>query len=159
MRQVFESENISFVKVTEELLQDYLTLINDRDTAWWIGHLTEPVTEEAETQWIRDKLDSKARIWSMIEKKTGDFIGNIELMDIRDAAGEMGIAVTAEKQDMGCGTEAIKSLMEYATDCLGLRRIFLKAYPENARAIHVYEKCGFCEYDRNENNVFLEIFR
>ena len=30
MRQVFESENISFVKVTEELLQDYLTLINEK---------------------------------------------------------------------------------------------------------------------------------
>ena len=159
MRQVFESENISFVKVTEELLQDYLTLINDRDTAWWIGHLTEPVTEEAETQWIRDKLDSKARIWSMIEKKTGEFIGNIELMNIRDASGEMGIAVTAKKQDMGFGTEAIRALMEYATDCLDLRRIYLKAYPENTRAIHVYEKCGFCEYDRNGDDVFLEIIR
>ena len=159
MRQVFESENISFVKVTEELLQDYLTLINDRDTAWWIGHLTEPVSAEAEMKWIQDKLDSKARIWSMIEKKTGDFIGNIELMDIRDASGEMGIAVTAKKQDMGFGTEAIRTLMEYATDCLGLRRICLKAYPENARAIHVYEKCGFCEYDRNADDVFLEIIR
>ena len=40
---------------------------------------------------------------------------------------------------------------------LGLARVFLKVFPFNARAIHVYEKCGFREYDRTEDDVFMEI--
>ena len=29
LRQIFESENISFVEVSEELIQDYLGMVND----------------------------------------------------------------------------------------------------------------------------------
>lgn len=43
-------------------------------------------------------------------------------------------------QDKGYGTEAVKSLVEQ-----GYHTLWVKA--DNARAIHVYEKCGFrrCE--------------
>ncbi len=34
--------------------------------------------------------------------------------------------------------------------------ILLKAGPYNAQAIHVYEKCGFREYERTEQDVFME---
>ena len=158
MNQVFESDNISFVKVSEELLPDYLTMVNDKATAWWIGHLTEPFSEEAEIEWIRQKIEDKALIWSMIEKQTGRFIGNIEIMDLHDAVGELGISITPGMQEKGYGTEAIRALTEYAFKCLKLKRIFLKAYPENTRAIHVYEKCGFREYDRNDADVFMELW-
>ena len=30
---------------------------------------------------------------------------------------------------------------------------------DNPRAIHVYEKCGFREYDRNDVDVFMEAMR
>ena len=120
---------------------------------------TEPVTEEDEIAWVRAKLEAQATAFSMLEKESGAFIGNIELMDVRDACGELGIAITAEKQELGYGTEAIRALLEYAFHTLGLRRVFLKAYPENLRAIHVYEKCGFRAYDRTAQDVFMEIFR
>ena len=35
--------------------------------------------------------------------------------------------------------------------------VFLKVFPDNTRAIRVYEKCGFREFDRTEDDVFMEV--
>ncbi len=158
MKQLFESDRIRYVEVSEELLPDYLRMVNDLEhVGRFIGRRTEPVSEEKERKWVREKLDEKAVLFSMIEKSSGSFIGNIELMDLTDSEAELGIAITAAKQDLGYGTEAIRAVTGYAFDELGLKRVFLKVYPDNGRAIRVYEKCGFREYDRTEEDVFMEI--
>ena len=158
MQPIFESENISFVRVSEKLLPDYLAMVNDWERVGkLIGSRRDPISEEKERRWVQKKLAENAALFSMLEKDTGAFIGNIELMDIADRAGELGIAVTAAMQDKGYGTEAIPAMVRYGMDTLGLRRIFLKVYPDNARAIRVYEKCGFREYDRTEDDVFMEV--
>ena len=160
MQKVFESDNICFVEVSEQLVKDYLIMINDHENVQkfirrtYVPH--EPFTEEQEIKWVRAKLEEKANIFSMIEKKTGNFIGNIELMNIKDSEGELGIAITAEKQNRGFGTEAVFAMIEYGIKQLGLKRITLKANPENTRAIHVYKKCGFQEYHRTDDHVFME---
>lgn len=159
MKPVFETRRIRFVRVSEELVKDYLAMVNDPEhVGRFIGGRTEPVSEEKEIRWVREKIAEKAVLFSMLEKDSGDFIGNIELMDVKDAAAELGIALTAEKQDCGFGTEAIPALLAYGRTRLGLKRVFLKVYPDNLRAIHVYEKCGFREFDRTDKDVFMEIF-
>lgn len=50
-------------------------------------------------------------------------------------------------------------MLEYGFDMMGLKRIILKVYPNNERAIRVYEKCGFTEYDATENDIFMEVVR
>lgn len=160
MMMVFESENIYFVAVSEQLVKDYLVMVNDHEHVQkYIRRKyvpREPLTEEKEINWVHEKLKEKASIFSMIEKKTGSFIGNIEFMNMNGFEGELGIAITAEKQNKGYGTEAVFAMIEYGIRRLGLKRIILKANPENARAIHVYEKCGFREYHRSDNHVFME---
>ena len=158
MKQLFESDRIRYVVVSEELLPDYLRMVNDLEhVGRFIGRRTEPVSEEKERKWVREKLDEKAVLFSMIEKSSGSFIGNIELMDFTETEAELGIAITAAKQELGYGTEAISAVTDYAFDQLVLKRVFLKVYPDNGRAIRVYEKCGFREYDRTEEDVFMEI--
>ena len=146
MKTIFESKNIRFVEVTEFLLEEYLTMVNDiENVAWWIGKRTEAISEE------------KAPIFSMVEKKSGEFIGNVEFMDMDESAAELGIAITAKKQNMGYGKEAVSAIVKYGMNELGLKKIFLKVYPDNMRAIHVYEQCGFQEYDRTDEDIFMEI--
>ncbi len=158
MQPIFESENIRFVRVSEELVPDYLAMVNDWERVGkLIGSRRDPISEEKERRWVQKKLAEGAALFSMLEKDTGAFIGNIELMDIADGAGELGIAVTAAMQDKGYGTEAVRAMVDYGMDTLGLRRVFLKVFPDNARAIRVYEKCGFREYDRTEDDVFMEV--
>ena len=158
MQPIFESENISFVRVSEKLLPDYLAMVNDWERVGkLIGSRRDLISEEKERRWVQKKLAENAALFSMLEKDTGAFIGNIELMDIADGAGELGIAVTAAMQDRGYGTEAVRAMVDYGMDTLGLRRVFLKVFPDNARAIRVYEKCGFREYDRTEDDVFMGV--
>ena len=158
MIQVFETEHILFVRLSERLVPDYLSMVNDMEhVGRFIGPRRDPIPEEKERRWVRQKLAEEAVLFSMLEKETGAFIGNIELMDVADGSGELGIAITAAMQDKGYGTEAIPAMVRYGKDALGLRRIFLKVFPDNARAIHVYEKCGFREYDRTESDVFMEV--
>ena len=160
MKQIFESDRISFVEVSELLVKDYLVMVNDYENVnRFIGARHGTYTEEQEIGWVHSKLEEKAQVFSMIEKESGQFIGNIELMDANDSEGEFGIAITAAKQDMGYGTEAIPALISYGLETLGLKRIFLRTRVFNARAIHVYEKCGFKEYKRTEDHVFMEITR
>ena len=160
MKQIFESERIRFVEPSELLIKDYLVMVNDTENVErFIGGTHEPFTEEDEIAWVRGKLEERAVVFSMIEKETGEFIGNIELMEPDGAAGELGIAITAAKQNRGFGTEAVAALTAYGFDRLGLERIFLRTRPFNARAIRVYEKCGFREVDRRDGHVFMEIAR
>ena len=160
MEKVFSSENILFVKVSEKLVNDYLEMINDiENVAQYIGSRREPYSYEDEVKFIRTKLEENAPMFSMLESKSGEFIGNIEFMDIEDGTGELGIAITAKKQNMHYGTEAIKRILAYGFDEMGLTRIILKVYPNNERAIHVYEKCGFEKYDATEKDIFMEVVR
>ena len=160
MKQIFESENISYVEVTEELIPDYLTMVNDIEHVdRFIGGPHEPYTEAQEAEWVQEQLREKNPVFSMIEKKSGRFIGNIELMNITGSAGELGIAIIAAMQEKGYGTEAVKAITNYGMNTLGLNRVCLRTNLDNFRAIHVYEKCGFREFKRTDEHVCMEIFK
>ena len=160
MKQIFESDKISFVEVSECLVNDYLTMVNDYENVnRFIGGKKKSFTVEQELKWVQKKLEEKAIVFSMIDKASGRFIGNIELMDPNDSEGELGIAITAEMQDQGHGTEAVLAMVNYAIDHLGLKRVFLRTNPQNARAIRVYEKCGFRKYKQDSEHVYMEVLR
>ena len=109
---IFESERISFVKLTEKLVQDYLDMVNDIDVQKYISHNRKKYELNGELEWIKSKLEENAIIFSMIEQESNEFIGNIEIMEIKDNVGEMGIAITPKKQDKHYGQEAIKRFIE-----------------------------------------------
>ena len=158
MKQFFESDNINFMEVSELLINDYLIMVNDYENVnRFISGLSQTYTEEQEIKWVQEKLEEKAPVFSMIEKKSSRFIGNIELMDLTETEGELGLAITAEMQNQGYGTEAVLALIKYGINRLGLKKIYLRTNHNNARAIHVYEKCGFREYKRNDEHVFMEV--
>ena len=140
---VFESENILFVKLNEKLINDYLNMINNPEVASMISHEIHTYTYEDELKWLKLKLQENAICFSMIEKQTGDFIGNIEIMKINNNIGELGITITPKKQNKHYGTEAIKALLKYAFDNLNLDGMELEVFRTNLRAIHCYENVGF----------------
>ncbi|MBR0418280.1 MAG: GNAT family N-acetyltransferase [Erysipelotrichaceae bacterium] len=160
LKQIFESDNIRFVEVSECLINDYLIMVNDYENVnSFIGGKNKQYTAEQEKQWVQRKLEENAAVYSMLEKKSERFIGNIEFMDLTDSQAELGIAITADMQNKGYGTEAIKAMAKYGFDQMGLKRIYLRANPGNARAIYVYEKCGFKEYKRDCEHVYMEVLR
>ena len=158
METVFESENIRFVKFTEELVDDYLTMVNDIEhVARFIGERRTPYTMEEEFEFIRNQKLMQPFTYSMMEKSTGEFIGNTGFMNVKDGEAELGIVITYAKQNAGYGAEAIRSLLTYGWNNLPINRVYLEVYIDNDRAIHLYEKCGFKEFKRTDKDIFMEI--
>ena len=110
----FESERIYYTKITKDLIEDYLKMINDIEVANKISHNPKTFTYEDELKWVESTLRENAIIFSMIEKNTEEYIGNVEIMHINDKGiGEIGICITASKQNQHYGTEAMEAIIKY----------------------------------------------
>jgi len=140
---IFETERINFVKLNEKYINDYLDTVNDLETQKFITHNIKTYTFEEEMNWVKTKLEENALIFTMLEKATGDFIGNIELKDVTEVTAELGICLNKKKQDKHFGQEAIKGIIDYAFNVLGLTEMTLNVFNFNPRAQHCYEKVGF----------------
>ncbi|MBO4535331.1 MAG: GNAT family N-acetyltransferase [Clostridia bacterium] len=157
MKVIFRSARIDFVEICEDLIPDYLVMVNDKEHVdRFFGGSDRIYTAEDEHKWLASKLAEQAPVYSMIERESGRYIGNIELRDMHDKEAELGIALTYAMQDKGFGTEAVTALNAYGFGSLGLDRIYLRASPTNHRAIHVYLKCGYREVRRTEDHVYME---
>ncbi len=158
---IFESANIYYIKLSENLINDYLIMVNDPNVANKISHEVRNFTYEQELSWIKSKLKENALCYSMIEKTTGEYIGNIEIMKIKNNIGELGISITDQKQDRHYGTEAIKALLKYAYEELNLDGMELNVYETNRRAIHCYENIGFIKdgIGKTKEDIHMRISR
>jgi RimJ/RimL family protein N-acetyltransferase len=73
-------------------------------------------------------------------------LGVISLTNINEANGsaELSVIIGDEKdRDKGFGTEAIRVILRYAFEDLGLQRVDLSVFEFNELAIRAYEKLGF----------------
>ena len=121
-------------------------MINDIEVANKISHNPKNFTYEDELKWVESNLRENAIIFSMIEKNTEEYIGNVEIMHINDKRiGEVGICITASKQNQHYGTEAMEAIIKYGFEKMGLSGLELNVYKTNQRAIHCYEKAGFVQ--------------
>ena len=74
-------------------------------------------------------------------------MGNLGLHLVRTArrrdVATMGMSVHDDFQNRGVGTALMQAMIELADNWLGLRRIELEVWTDNASAVHLYEKFGF----------------
>jgi RimJ/RimL family protein N-acetyltransferase len=76
----------------------------------------------------------------------GRLIGEIALKNIDHRIGDAELTIAIGDKSYwgrGYGTDASRTLIRYAFEQLNLRRLTLYVHDFNARAIRVYEKCGF----------------
>lgn len=159
MKPIFVSENIKYVNLSTELIEDYLTMVNDYNVSKFISKEFIIYNRSNELSWVMDRLKNNDIVFSMLDKKTDKFIGNIELRDFHDKQAELGISITAKMQDKHYGREAIEAFLNYCFCNYDLDRIILKVFKFNERAIHVYEKSGFKKYKETEEELIMEILK
>jgi putative acetyltransferase len=63
--------------------------------------------------------------------------------DRRSHAASLGLGVHDDHQGRGIGTALLKAIIDTADNWLGLTRLELTVFADNAPAIHLYEKFGF----------------
>jgi RimJ/RimL family protein N-acetyltransferase len=133
--------------VEEGDLSLFVRWFNDPDVRYWLSMSdASELTMESEREWYEEMRADPAQVIWCIETEKGQPIGNLGLHSIDEAQGRatLGIAI-GEKAfwSRGYGTEAIRQVLRYAFDEMGLRRIALGTDEDNARGIRCYEKCGF----------------
>ncbi len=107
----------------------------------------ELFTRESHEQWIHTMVETGRVAQMMIcETESGKPVGSVYLRDIdrRHNRAEYGIFIGEEgARGKGYGTMAARLMIRYAFEELGLHRLFLRAFADNAQAIRSYEKAGF----------------
>jgi putative acetyltransferase len=74
----------------------------------------------------------------------------------RAHAAALGMMVHDEFQGRGVGTALLAAAVELAERWLGLHRLELEVYPDNAAALRLYRKFGFEEEGRKRRYAFRD---
>ena len=105
-------------------------------------------SEEAHRTRIADSLAPGKTDLSLVAEKDGKVVGSAGMHPVgpgqrRRHAVMIGLSVVAEAQGQGVGTALMQALCDYADRWIGVLRIELTVYVDNAAAIALYRKFGF----------------
>ncbi len=107
----------------------------------------KPHESVAESRKIIEAVFRKKHAWAIIEKSTGRLIGSVGFSEDRFRPGvrslELGYSLAEEYWGMGLMTEAVKSVITYGFEYIGLDIMMVRTGEENMASRRVIEKCGF----------------
>lgn len=96
--------------------------------------------------WTREMQRNRQKKYYIILDQSQAPIGDVELDHICWRRGEAELRIRiGEKRlwNQGYGTDSIRALLAHAFNRMNLRRIYLRVFADNRRAIGCYRKCGF----------------
>jgi RimJ/RimL family protein N-acetyltransferase len=99
-----------------------------------------------EEQWWQRFVERVDDYILAIETEDDTYIGNIGLhkLEWENRQAMLGIVIGDKNfWGQGFGTDAVRTLLGWAFDCLNLNRVWLTVYDYNLRAFRCYVKCGF----------------
>ncbi|MBZ0300292.1 MAG: GNAT family N-acetyltransferase, partial [Anaerolineae bacterium] len=67
----------------------------------------------------------------------------------------LGITVDRAWRDKGVGTALLEFMIDWCRESPGVHRLELWVFPDNPRALHVYEKLGF-QHEGNRRSSYLK---
>ena len=117
-----------------------------------------PIKDAVCIKWVQDMLRTGVNVTavSAAEKGTSpSIVGHTALFPINRQKCEMLVVVCPGFQNVGIGTELVRTCIDLA-DELGFQRIWLPVDATNVRARHVYRKCGF-EYVSNRQGREMDM--
>lgn len=120
----------------------------------------KPFTKEGHENWVRTMVDTGKVVQFIIEDLTdGQPVGSVYFRDIdkEHAKAEYGIFIGEDSAvGKGFGSEAARLAVAYGFEQLGLHKIFLRAFADNAGAIRSYEKAGFVKEGYFKDDVCID---
>jgi L-phenylalanine/L-methionine N-acetyltransferase len=120
-----------------------LHALNQGPTVVW-GNAQGPYSSLAQTrEWIASAVSPALMIGAWVGET---MVGQADLhpQKLRRAhVGEIGISVRDGWQGRGIGAHLMGQILDHADNWLGLRRLELRVFAGNERAIALYRQCGF----------------
>jgi RimJ/RimL family protein N-acetyltransferase len=106
----------------------------------------DPASDDRRRRWYRSRNAQPDRLdLAVVDRATGRCVGEVVLNDWDAGNRSCGFRMLLgpDGRDRGLGSEALRLVVGYGFEQLGLHRISLEVYAFNPRARHVYEKAGF----------------
>ena len=157
MLQSEVNSNISLRAARNEDIEILYKAINDPKIVKYNSPY-EPIHEENHIKWFEKLSADKTKIFFVIDfDKT--VVGSAQLIDIHPIhrSAEITIRLFAEKNfGKGIGFEAINLLSSHAFNNLNLKRIWLRVFKDNLRAIRCYEKNHFIKEGVLRRAAFID---
>lgn len=103
-------------------------------------------SEERFLAWYGSRNEQRDRLdLAVADRASGSCVGEVVLNDLDAGNHSCGfrVALGPGGRDRGLGTEAVRMIVGYGFERLGMHRISLEVYAFNPRARRVYEKVGF----------------
>ena len=111
----------------------------------WLITTPGAVSEPSEAFWISELVRADESL-VLVAEADGEIVGNVLISVDRGRAtehiGVLSICVGMGWRDVGIGSELVGRAQDWAR-AHGLRKISLGVFPDNERAIAVYERRGF----------------
>lgn len=125
-------------------LPTYLRWVNDPEVTEHLD-LEPPMGMEQEEQWFRSMRERGEEVMS-IETLDGKLIGNMGILRVswRDRKALIGIMIGEEEfRWKGYGREALRLLLDYLFDELGMNRVHLEVDAAHQGAVRCYRGLEF----------------
>ncbi|MCR4850631.1 MAG: GNAT family N-acetyltransferase [Lachnospiraceae bacterium] len=113
----------------------------------WQPHSGLEVTESILTEWISRYEDGGYFNWVMEYKQSGSVIGNISVVRLYEdiEAADIGYCMSRSFWGQGLMSEALRGVMDYLFDVVGLNRVAACHDVNNPRSGRVMEKAGMIQ--------------
>jgi RimJ/RimL family protein N-acetyltransferase len=141
-------ERVVLRALEETDLDHCMSWVNDPQVTHFLSSFLFPVSRSAELAFIQRAArgdDPHNRVLAIC-LHDGTYLGNIGLhrIDYRNGTAEVGLVIGARQYwGQGYAREALLCLMQFAFNQLGLRKLTLRVFADNQRALRLYQRCGF----------------
>ena len=111
----------------------------------WLITTPGAISEPSEAFWISELIRAEESL-ALVAEADGEIVGNVLISVDRGRAtehiGVLSICIAVDWRDVGIGSELVAGAQSWARE-RGLGKISLGVFPDNERAIAVYEHRGF----------------
>ena len=114
-----------------------------------------PMKDAACLKWVQGMIHDAVNLIAL--SSAGNIVGHAAIFPIDQQRCELLMVVSPQFQNIGIGTELARSSLDFARE-LGFVQAWLSVESRNARARHVFKKCGFgCLSAENPGDVEMAL--
>ena len=111
----------------------------------WPTHASQEITQSIIDEWVQRYANENYYHWTIVVKENGEEpIGDIAVVNIKEKASvaHIGYCIGRSWWNKGITSEALKSVIDFLFDVVGVNRIEARHDTKNPNSGKVMQKCG-----------------
>lgn len=146
IKEIIETERLILRKLNKDDVNAiYYNWASDEEVAKylsWNYHQDISTTKFILDLWIKEYENESTIRFGIVNKKTNELIGAIDVVGYIDGKPEIGYCLSRKHWNKGYMSETLNLFVSYLRD-LGYQEILVEADERNIASNRVIEKCGF----------------